>query len=201
MKAKLTPLSILWIALPLTILLLAPAAFSQDEDFEEMEETMTCIPDSLETPHDRFQSDAVDEAQVNLWYDYGRDYFNKAKYGKKNGHFRSAASYFWKVVINDKTGRFKTTYAKIAECYSTTNQPDSTLIAVYRGLKKYPDFATLHYYAGQIHKARGQASCAIPHYEALVELNNQSPEVLKNYWATLATVSYIHLTLPTKRIV
>ncbi len=180
------------IALLLAILVYFPPVFSQDEDFEdeEMEAEAQCIPESLTTIYDRFKMDNVSENQINLWYDYGRDYYTKAKYGKKIKHYKTAVKHFWKVVINDQTGRFKATYARLAECYTKLNEVDSTLIVVYRGLKKYPKYATLHYHAARIHNTLGRGKCAIPHYEALTENNSQDSTSLKNYWAALAKLYF-----------
>ncbi len=160
-------------------------AFAQEEA-DNPETEPPCIPADLSTPYDLYTQSGVDENQLNIWYDYGREYYRKGTFSDRPQHYQSALPYFWKVVLNDTLRRFKVVYGKIVECYLKLNQPDSALIAAYRGLKEYPDYATLHYHAGQIQKGFGRTSCAIPHFEALVKDQNQPPTILKNYYGILA---------------
>ncbi len=160
-------------------------AFAQDEEATTDDE-IVCHPERLATPYDAAKNDSIDANQLNILYDYGREYYKKGQYGGKLSNFRKAIPFFWKVVINDRGRHFKIVYSKLVDCYLKTDQVDSALIAIYRGLEVYPNYATLHYHAGQLQKALGKTACAIPHYEALVRAKNQKPEALKNYWAILA---------------
>lgn len=143
-------------------------------------EAQNCKPADLSTPYDSSQSDTISQKQINIWYSFGSEEF-------KHEQYKRAVPYFWKVVINDKDGTFKVVYSKIATCYfelakgeeNQTAYLDSTLIAVYRGLEKYPDYVTLHYRAGSIFSTLGKTQCAIPHYEALVAANPQEVSYLK----------------------
>ncbi len=143
-------------------------------------EAQNCKPADLSTPYDASQSDTISQKQINIWYSFGSEEF-------KHEQYKRAVPYFWKVVINDKDGTFKVVYSKIATCYfelakgeeNQTAYLDSTLIAVYRGLEKYPDYVTLHYRAGSIFSTMGKTQCAIPHYEALVAANPQEVSYLK----------------------
>ncbi|MEL6823696.1 MAG: tetratricopeptide repeat protein, partial [Calditrichota bacterium] len=60
------------------------------------------------------------------------------------------------------------------------------LLIIYRGLEKHPNYVTLHYRAGNIQRTLGKPSCAIPHYEALVQSN---PDEL-SYASTLAKLYF-----------
>lgn len=159
--------------------------FAQGEEEMAADETL-CHPENLTTPYDTANNDSIDANQLNILYDYGREYYKKGHYGGKISNFKKAIPFFWKVAINDKGHRFKVVYSKLVECYLKADEIDSALIAIYRGLEIYPNYATLHYHAGQLQKALGKTACAIPHYEALVKAKNQKPEALKNYWAILA---------------
>ncbi|MCB0305323.1 MAG: hypothetical protein KDI38_16285, partial [Calditrichaeota bacterium] len=142
---------------------------AQDEDdFEEMSEDTACVPANLQTAYDAYKTDDLAPNQLDIWYDYGREPHKIARYENKPEKYRQAIPYFWKVIVNDDTGRFKIVYGKLVECYLGLNEPDSALIVAYRGLAKYPDYITLHYHAGIIQKTLGKVKCAIPHYEALV---------------------------------
>lgn len=169
------------VGLALLLTLSAAPLFAQD-DMEEgaVAEAQNCKPADLSTPYDASQSDTISQKQINIWYSFGSEEF-------KHEQYKRAVPYFWKVVINDKDGTFKVVYSKIATCYfelakgeeNQTAYLDSTLIAVYRGLEKYPDYVTLHYRAGSIFSTMGKTQCAIPHYEALVAANPQEVSYLK----------------------
>ncbi|MCB0306346.1 MAG: tetratricopeptide repeat protein [Calditrichaeota bacterium] len=144
----------------------------EDEDSMAME-TADCKPASLESPYDKYQSDTLEIKQIQIWYSFGQEEY-------KHKQFVRALPYYWKVLVNDKTGTYKVTYSKIATCYMELGkeQPenskayfDSTMLVVYRGLELYPDNSTLHYRAGSLQRSRGSFECAIPHYEALVAEN------------------------------
>lgn len=169
------------VGLAFLLTLSAVSIFAQDDmEDEASAQTSNCKPENLSTPYDVFQSDTISQKQINIWYSFGSEEF-------KHEQYKRAVPYFWKVVINDKDGTFKVVYSKIATCYfelakGEENQADyldSTLIAVYRGLEKYPDYVTLHYRAGSIFSTLGKTQCAIPHYEALVAANPQEVSYLK----------------------
>jgi tetratricopeptide (TPR) repeat protein len=155
--------------------------FAQLEELEPLGEQaeVKCIPDSLTTYYDRFKSDSISEQQINIWYSLAREEF-------KYKNYKRAIPYYWKVLVNDTTGKFRVAYSKLADCYYNLNQPDSVFIVCYRGLEKYPDQTRLHYWAGYLHDILGQTKCAIPQYEALVKENPEE----KSYWAKLAYLYY-----------
>ena len=154
----------------------ANAIFAQDEmDDEEMgemgeTEELPCIPESFETSYDQFKSDTIKTRDVEIWYSFGSEKYKQKQYGE-------ALPYYWKVLVNDQTGRYKVVYSKLSTCYTELGKKnsdqskaylDSTLLILYRGLEKYPANATLNFYAGRMQRARNQPQCAIPHYEALI---------------------------------
>jgi tetratricopeptide (TPR) repeat protein len=163
------------------VLAICLQAFAQLEELEPLgqKEETPCVPESLNTVYDQFKSDSLGPQQLGIWYSLAREEF-------KYKNYERAIPYYWKVLVNDTTGRFKIVYTKLAECYYNLNQPDSVLIVCYRGLEKYPDQVRLHYYAGVIYDIMGRPTCAIPHYESLVK---DSPKE-KSYWAKLAYLYY-----------
>jgi tetratricopeptide (TPR) repeat protein len=162
------------------ILTLVQVGFSQLDDLEPLGmEEVPCQPENLATMYDKFASDSLDQQQVGIWYSLAREEF-------KYNNFKRAIPYYWKVLVNDNTGKFKIVYQKLTQCYYSLEQPDSVLIVCYRGLEKYPDNVTLHYYAGLVHDLKGQSNCAIPHYEAMVEAKPDE----KSYWTKLAYLYY-----------
>ncbi len=171
-----------WKALPViaVILIWGSRSFAQLEDLQPLgtQETQ-CQPEALNTIYDQFKSDSLGEQQLGIWYSLAREEF-------KYNNYSRAIPYYWKVIVNDQTGKFKVVYTKLAECYYNLNQPDSVLVVCYRGLEKYPDQVRLHYYAGLIHDIKNNSQCAIPHYEALVKDNPKE----KSYWAKLAYLYY-----------
>ena len=166
-----------------------PTLFAQEDDFEEPEEVV-CKPENMQTPYDAQKTSDVTEQQLGIWYNYAREYYKLAKYGDNPETFKDAIPYFWKVIVNDTTGRFKVAYSRLAECYLQFNYSDSALIVIYRGLEKYPDYTKLHYQAAQIQRTLGHVRCAIPHYEALVKASSQDPKALKNYYTILAQLYF-----------
>ncbi len=172
-----------WLLFPViaVVLIFSQQGFTQLEDLEPLgqKEESPCVPESLNTVYDQFKSDSLGQQQLGIWYSLAREEF-------KYNNYERAIPYYWKVVVNDTTGRFQIAYTKLAECYYNLNQPDSVLIVCYRGLKKYPDQVRLHYYAGLIYDIMGRPICAIPHYEALVKANPDE----KSYWAKLAALYY-----------
>lgn len=182
MKAPLSNvLRICWL---LALLMIPPALFAQEEmemEAEGMAVDAECIPASLETSYDKFKADTT-EQQVAIWYSFAREEFKHEQYQK-------AIPYYWKVVLNDNSGRFRIAYSKLATAYfnlaranSGGGYLDSTLIVTYRGLEKYPDYGSLHFMGATIHRTLGRPSCAIPHYVAMLEENPQEG----SYWKILA---------------
>jgi tetratricopeptide (TPR) repeat protein len=154
-------------------------SFAQIEDefmLEEETEEEACVPESLQTIYDLHFENEEETSEMDLrrWYSFGSEYF-------KNKNYEAALPYLWKVFL---AGQYRADYAvrKIAESYFNLKYADSTLIACYRGLEKYPDQTTLHYFAGFLQDNLGRYRCAIPHYEALVEANPEE----KNYLDKLA---------------
>lgn len=155
-----------------------PALLSaQIEDLEDdiLGEEVKCQPDSFNTPYDKLKADSISSQQVAIWYSLAQEEY-------KYDNYKRALPYFWRVLMNDKTDKFRIVYSKIANCYFRLNQIDSTLLVSYLGLLKYPDYEQLHYWAGLVQDKRGNTRCAIPHYEKLVELSPDN----KDYWSKLA---------------
>lgn len=163
-----------------SLLFFASPGLAQLEDLEPLgEEEVSCQPEDLTTIYDQFKSDSLGQQQVGIWYSLAREEF-------KYNNYKRAIPYYWKVLVNDTTDKFKIVYTKLTQCYYNLNQPDSVLVVCYRGLEKYPDQVLLHYYAGLVHDLKGNTECAIPHYEAMV---NANPEE-KSYWSKLAYLYY-----------
>lgn len=162
----------------LTWVVFFPALLTaQIEDFEEdlLGVEIKCEPDSFNTVYDKFKMDSVSGQQVAIWYSLAQEEY-------KYENFKRALPYFWRVLMNDNTDKFRIVYSKIANCYFRLNQVDSTLLISYLGLTKYPDYEQLHYWAGLVQDKRGNTRCAIPHYEKMVELSPSN----KDYWSKLA---------------
>jgi len=163
---------------------LSSLLYAQDEDMllfdteEEQEETQ-CVPEDLTVPYEKFANTAEGETQVRQWYSFGSEHH-------KNQNYRAGLTYLWKVFFNDSTRYAELAIGKVAEAYFYLQNADSSLIASYLGLERYPDQQKLHYYAGYLQEKLGRGSCAIPHYEALVNANPQQ----KSYLSTLARLYY-----------
>lgn len=156
------------------ILVGSQGIFSQDVD-EDQPENVPCEPASFKTVYDKFQSDSVKQSQIAIWYSLGQE-----EYKYKN--YKRAIPYFWKIALNDKTGRFRVVFSKLADSYFHLDHIDSTLLIVYLGLKKHPKQSKLHFWAGFVQDQLGHVKCAIPHYEALVKAYPKNLE----YWKKLA---------------
>lgn len=157
-------------------------SFAQIDELEEEllgSVEAKCEPDSFNTVYDKFKMDSVSEQQVAIWYSLAQEEY-------KYDNFKRALPYFWRVLMNDNSGKFRIVYSKIANCYFRLSEVDSTLLVSYMGLQKYPDYVQLHYWAGLVHERRGNTVCAIPHYERLVELDPEN----KDYWSKLAELYY-----------
>jgi tetratricopeptide (TPR) repeat protein len=159
------------IGLILIILFFVGPAFSQD-DFEILDEEentieeVVCIPQSLAVPFDIYAGKITDARELSQLYSFGSEYF-------KNKNYKEALPYLWKVFVNNSKNSSRA-IGKIAESYFKEKKIDSTLIACYKGLEKFPTNQKLHYYAGFLQKELGKSSCAIPHYEAMVAKNPKS---------------------------
>lgn len=133
-----------------------------DDEGEETAETGSCIPENIHAVYDKFKSDSITEMDIKLFYNFGHEY-------NKNKNYAAALPYLWKVFVND-TGRYaRAAIRRITEAYFDMEMADSTLIAAYLGLEKFPDYTRLHYYAGLLQSSTGRSDCAIPHYLALAE--------------------------------
>ncbi len=172
-----------WIAVLISFsFALSSTVLAQDEDELEgleQQEEVKCVPDTIITGYEKFKSDTISDQQIAIWYSFGQEDY-------KYKHYDKAIPYFWKVAMNDRTGKFKVVYSKLADCYYRLGKPDSTLLAAYAGLKRFPNYARLHFWAGFIHDRLGQIQCAIPHYEFMVK---QYPNK-KEYWSKLAYLYY-----------
>lgn len=151
------------------------------EETEKSSEEVNCIPEDLSVIFDKYSEIENAVSEVPKWYSFGSEYH-------KNKNYSAAIPILWKVFANDGGKRGNLAIGKIAESYFYENKIDSTLIACYKGLEKFPndDNQKLHYYAGLLQKELGRSACAIPHYDALVEKN---PENLA-YLTTLAFLLY-----------
>lgn len=170
---------ILWLSF--LIMFSFSLAISQEAlfDEEEKQEDSNCVPEDLSVVYDQYANADDAENMVRQWYSFGSEHH-------KNKNYDKALPYLWKVFVNDSSKRGNLAIGKIAEIYFTQQKIDSTLLACYKGLAKFPDQQKLHYYAGFIQKELGKALCAIPHYESLVENNPDS----KSYLVELAFLYY-----------
>jgi len=148
------------------------AQFEDDDMFEEEKPEVVCIPDTLLTAYDQIEYGEVSLDDIRQAYSFGSEYY-------KNKNYKSALPYLWKVFINDSTKYARNAIRKIADSYFKLQQADSTFIACYRGLEKYPDHVILHYFAGFLQDNLGRPSCALVHYEALVADNPEKTEYLE----------------------
>lgn len=155
-------------------------AFAQIDDLDiDMQEDVQCKPDEIVTGYEDFKIEDATQLKVAVWYSLAQE-----EYKYKN--YKRALPYFWRVLMNDDTEKFKIVYHKIADCYFRLNEPDSTLLVAYLGLEKYPDHSSLNYWAALVHEKLGHTKCAIPHYEKLVEIDPQK----KDYWSKLAILYF-----------
>ena len=164
----------------LMIMIFSAFCFAQFEDNESNEQdTIVCIPDTLTTVYDQFKQTDLNETDLKMWYSFGSEYY-------KQGEYKNAIPYLWKVFVNDTSKMGELSIRKVADSYFKLQYADSTLLACYRGLERYPDLLTLHYYAGILQANLGKNECAIPHYEFLV---NNNPKV-ESYLDKLAFLYY-----------
>ena len=142
----------------------------EDDLFPE-ETNVSCKPESVLTIYDKLNLGEATIDDVRQWYSFGSEYY-------KNKNYKAALPYLWKVFISDSTKYGRNAIRKIADSYFQLQRADSTLIACYRGLDKYPDHIILHYFAGYLQDNLGNYPCAIEHYEALVADNPEKEEYL-----------------------
>jgi tetratricopeptide (TPR) repeat protein len=169
---------IIWI---LTLSIFSSMLYAQDEglilgdDEQEKRAEGACVPEDLSVVYDNyiFKTDA--DLEVRKAYSFGREYH-------KNKNYKDAIPLLWKVFVNDSSKYASSAIGLIAECYFNVNKIDSTLIACYKGLERFPDNQKLHYYAGFLQNQLGRSACAIPHYESLVKKNPDN----QSYLSTLA---------------
>ena len=154
-------------------------SFAQLEDddllFGEEEGEMTeviCVPETLASNYDHFKDAEISSMELRQNYSFGSEYF-------KNKSYTSALPYLWKVFLKDTAKYGRNAIRKIADSYFNLQMADSTLIASYRGLAVFPDQTRLHYYAGYIQENLGKFTCAIPHYEALVDSDPTNTQYLE----------------------
>lgn len=144
--------------------------FGEDED---QEEEVICVPETLASNYDDFMEMEISLMELRQLYSFGSEYF-------KNKSYNSALPYLWKVFLNDTTTKYaRNAIRKIADSDFNLQMADSTLIASYRGLALFPDQTRLHYYAGYIQENLGKFTCAIPHYEALVDSDPENVQYLE----------------------
>jgi tetratricopeptide (TPR) repeat protein len=148
----------------LIIFLFSALCFAQFEDdgFPEKQEPIICIPATLKTVYDQYIQTDLNETNLKMWYSFGSEYYKQKEY-------KSALPYLWKVFVNDSSKMGEYAIRKISDAYFKLQYADSTLLACYRGLDRYPGLASLHYYAGILQMNLGKNECALPHYEFLVE--------------------------------
>ena len=147
-----------------TFIALSFAQFEEDEF--EIQNTVSCKSEKLNTIYDKYKQTDLDMTDLKMWYSFGSEYYKQKDY-------KAALPYLWKVFVNDTSKMGKLAIRKIADAYFNLQLADSTLLACYRGLERYPDVNGLHYYAGILQMNLGKNVCAIPHYEFLVEHNPQ----------------------------
>ena len=139
---------------------------------EEVDEV--CIPENILTAWDSLAS-VTPEQPIGLLYNFGYEYY-------KNKSYKESMPYLWQVYLHGEDRYAKNSIRKITEMYFAQGMVDSTLIACYRGLEKFPTEKSLHHYAGLLQNKLGKFRCAIPHFEALVASDSTN----KDYRKTLA---------------
>jgi len=156
----------------LMLFLFVPAIAQETDDLLLDEDTTTeCIPVDLSTKFDIYSEKEL-EQDIRLIYNFGYEYY-------KNKNYSSALPYLWKVFVKDNDKYALNSIKKIVEIYYVNSKADSTLLACYRGLQKFPDLLILHHYAGIIQEKLFRTECALPHYEALVKGDSTNVDYLK----------------------
>lgn len=158
-----------FIGLPVTQAL---AQFEDEEDeFKEEKKVENCVPKNLSTPYDSLANKKLED-DIRLIYNFGYEYY-------KNKNYKEALPYLWTVFLKDSSKRARSSIRKIADIYFRQGMADSTIIACYRGLERFPDIMILHHYAGILEEKSGKFRCAIPHYEKLIEKDSTNINYLK----------------------
>lgn len=134
----------------------------EDDEFLEIKEPVVCVLDTLPTVYDQYKQADLSETDLKMWYSFGSEYYKQKEY-------KSALPYLWKVFVNDSNKMGQYAIRKIADAYFNLQFADSTLLACYRGLDRYPESTNLHHYAGILQLNLAKNECALPHYEFLVE--------------------------------
>ena len=134
----------------------------EDDEFLDEQAPIICIPETLQTVYDQYKQTDLNETNLKMWYSFGSEYYKQEDY-------KAAIPYLWKVFVNDSGKMGEYSIRKISDAYFKLQYADSTLLACYRGLARYSDLASLHYYAGILQMNLGKNECALPHYEFLVE--------------------------------
>ncbi|HES59913.1 MAG TPA: hypothetical protein ENO18_05720 [Caldithrix sp.] len=159
----------------------------EDDEFLEEQTSIICIPETLQTAYDQLKQADLNETDLKMWYSFGSEYYKQEAY-------KSALPYLWKVFVNDSNKMGQYAIRKIADSYFKLQYTDSTLLACYRGLYRYPELTSLHYFAGLLQVNLAKNECALPHYEFLVE---RLPDD-ENYLDKLA---YIYFNLEDERAI
>jgi tetratricopeptide (TPR) repeat protein len=146
------------------IFVFSALSFAQFEDaaFLDEQAPVICIPETLQTVYDQYKQTDLSETNLKMWYSFGSEYYKQKDY-------KAALPWLWKVFVNDTSKMGQYAIRKISDGYFNLHYVDSTLLACYRGLERYPELAGLHYYAGSLQANMGKNECALPHYEFLVE--------------------------------
>jgi tetratricopeptide (TPR) repeat protein len=172
-----------------------------DDEFGEVEtEDIICIPENLQTLYDsKVYADSTQP--IGLIYNFGYEYY-------KNKSYKDALPYLWRVFNMDSTKYARNAIRYISRIYFDQGMVDSTLIACYRGLDKFPNIITLHYYAGILQNKLGKSVCAIPHYEELVKDEEEDLEKTTNdeakkesFTENLKTLAYLYYKTEDERAI
>lgn len=169
-----------------------------EDEFGEEQEEANCIPENLMTKYDSVTYSNPDQP-IALIYNFGYEYY-------KNKSYKEALPYLWRVFINDSTKYARNAVRYISRIYFDQSIVDSTLIVCYRGIERFPNIITLHYYSGILQNKLGKAECAIPHYEKLIEDNEakyaktpQNKQLLSSYTENLKTLSFLYYKIEDER--
>lgn len=174
-----------WPALPLMLalflILTSGMALAQtdtaDDDSSDADEA--CHP-ALTVSYDAMASEAATVKDLQIAYSLAKEKFDQSLW-------KESIKYYWKILVNDdktyKIGYSKLTqvYFEIARIVESDQKAylDSALIVAYRGLQKYSDNTTLHFYAGRIQRMNNNDDCALPHYQSLVKYNPKEASYLE----------------------
>ncbi len=130
-----------------------------------------CVPENIKTGWDSLANKELQQ-DIRMLYSFGVEYY-------KNKSYKEALPYLWKVYLFGDDRYAKNSIRKITDIYFNQGMVDSTLIACYRGLEKFPTEKILHHYAGLLQNKLGKFRCAIPHFEALVSQDSENKDYIK----------------------